>query len=132
MLFPYQYTYFNEISRQWNVEKNYEKDYFAISVAETADWLNKNEDKEIKGKCLLASPVHLWKYRLQGNIYPCIRDYSSLSNGKEPFLFFWLVKDRPNLYTLPSCKLIHTEERGLLFSQKKIPMSQLFLCNPKN
>ena len=132
ILFPYQYTYFNEISRLWNVEKNYEKDYFAISVAETADWLNKNEDKEIKGKCLLASPVHLWKYRLQGNIYPCIRDYSSLSKEKEPFLFFWLVKDRPNLYPLPSCKLIHTEERSLLFSQNKIPMSQLFLCNPKN
>ena len=41
-LYPYQYTYLNEVVRHLNIQDRFERDYFGISAGKTAMWANEN------------------------------------------------------------------------------------------
>ena len=128
-MYPYQYTYMNEISRQSAIGNRYEKDYFALSASRNAVWLNQQNSFDQKISCVFVSPTHLWS-DLDKTRYPCVDGYQNFSDSKKPFIFSWLIRDRTDLLPLPTCKLIHEEEVSLPLSNTRLVMSQVFFCNP--
>ena len=132
-IFPYQYTYFNEIARQLNLEDKFEKDYFAISAQKTAEWLNAR-DIPLGSGCIYVSPLHLWKYSLDFRKYPCVQDYPKKGFAEESssFMVYGQVRERANFLSLPYCSIIHSEEIQLPLGSNPLVMSQLYLCRPNS
>lgn len=129
-LYPYSYTYINEVSRQLDIGSKYEKDYLGLSISRTTTWLNQQDLSYLHATCAVVTPAHLWA-GLDPSKYSCVRGYENFANLKQPFLFSWLIRDRIDLLPLPSCKLIHEEQVSLPLSPTKLVMSQLFFCEPK-
>jgi len=128
-MYPYQYTYMNEASRQIDIGNRYEKDYFSLSASRNAAWLNQNHSVDSNVACVFVSPTHLWA-DLDKAKYPCVNGYLNFASTTTPFIFSWLIRDRTDLLPLPTCKLIHQEQVNLPLSNTKLVMSQVFLCNP--
>lgn len=128
-MYPYQYTYMNEVIRQMDVGGRYEKDYFALSISQNVAWLNQRYSPNKQGVCVFVSPTHLWG-DLDKTKYSCVNGYLNFASSTTPFLFFWLIRDRTDLLPLPSCKLIHQEQVSPPLSNTKLVMSQVFFCNP--
>lgn len=130
-MYPYQYTYMNEASRQISIGNRYEKDYFSLSASRNVAWLNQrfSADKEVA--CVFVSPTHLWG-DLDKTKYLCVNGYLNFASTTKPFIFSWLIRDRTDLLPLPTCKLIHEEQVSLPLSNTKLVMSQIFFCNPIN
>ena len=91
-LYPYQYTYLNEVSRQFNVAEKYEKDYFGVSALRSAQWLNGASLDLPRKICIYADPVHLWEHAINKDKYQCIKNYSTISDEKNPFIFYLYYK----------------------------------------
>lgn len=128
-LYPYSYTYLNEVSRQMNVGSRYEKDYLGLSINRSTAWLNQKAKSDIAGLCVVVTPAHLWD-GLNKTKFPCIRGYENFISLKNPFYFSWLVRDRVDLLPLPTCKLVHEEGVSLPLSSTKLVLNQVFFCNP--
>lgn len=128
-LYPYQYTYMNEASRQIDIGNRYEKDYFSLSASRNAAWLNQNYSADKNVACVFVSPAHLWG-NLDKTKYPCVKGYLNFASSIHPFIFSWLIRDRADLLPLPTCKLIHEERVSLPLSYTQLVMSQVFFCNP--
>ena len=129
-LHPYQYTYINEIARHNSLASKYEGDYFGLSIAKTAEWLNGSTIDGIH-QCLYVPSPHQWKYYLNPYKFPCMGGYpGDLSLIKTPFLFF--VQPRANeRYAAPAwCELKHEEVRVPLFSGVIQRMGELYECKP--
>jgi hypothetical protein len=129
VLYPYQYSYINEVARQLDVGRRYEKDYFFLSATRNVAWLNQKNLNNLDISCVYVTPLHLWN-ELDREKYPCVRGYKGFAESKKPFLFTWLVRDRVDLLPLPTCELIHEEQVSLPLSNTKLVMSQIFFCNP--
>lgn len=129
VLCPYQYSYINEVARQLDVGRRYEKDYFFLSAARNVEWLNQKNLNNLDISCVYVTPLHLWS-ELDREKYPCVSAYKGFAESKKPFLFVWLVRDRVDLLPLPTCELIHEEQVSLPLSNTKLVMSQIFFCNP--
>jgi len=129
VLYPYQYSYINEVARQLDVGRRYEKDYFFLSATRNVAWLNQKNLNNLDISCVYVTPLHLWN-ELNREKYPCVRGYKGFAESKKPFLFTWLVRDRVDLLPLPNCELIHEEQVSLPLSNTKLVMSQIFFCNP--
>ena len=130
-LYPYQYTYLNEVSRQFNVAEKYEKDYFGVSALRSAQWLNGASLDLPRKICIYADPVHLWEHAINKDKYQCIKNYSTISDEKNLFLFYWITRNDFGRLLLPSCRLIHAEKKLLPFSNAELIMGQLYVCDPK-
>jgi hypothetical protein len=128
-MYPYQYAYMNEISRQMTISNRYEKDYFALSASRNVAWLNQHNSVGKELACVFVSPTHLW-IDLDKTKYPCVKGYLNFASSIKPFIFSWLIRDRTDLLPLPTCKLIHEEQVSLPLSNTKLVMSQVFFCNP--
>lgn len=131
-LYPYQYSYVNEIARNLPKGKLFETDYFGLSVGETARWLNKsNVDGE--SQCLYVPSAHLWGFEIDAKKFPCVSNFpGDLSLIKKPFLFFVQARG-PTAYAAPPwCRLLHLESRKLPFSDTTLRMGELYECLPNN
>ena len=130
-LMPYQYSYVNEIARQTQLGKKYETDYFGLSVAQTARWLNQSD---INGstQCIYVPSPQQWKYEIDPIKFPCVQAYpGDLSLIKEPFMFFVQPKGNVSYSAPPWCHLAHVEQRLLSFSKATLNMGELYQCNQK-
>ena len=128
-LYPYQYSYINEIARYSQIGKKYETDYFGLSVANTARWLNRSG---INGssQCLYVPSTHLWKYELDPMKFPCMAIYpGDLSLIKGRFLFYAQLRGNLHFPVPAHCRQIHIESRALGFSNTKLNMGALYACN---
>ena len=128
-LYPYQYTYLNEVVRHLNIQDRFERDYFGISAGKTAMLANENLVNRDR-VCIYASPEHLWTFVLNPLQYQCLEKYVDFAKIKNPFLVYWITKGDSKKLPLPSCRLIHEEVRNLPISQSRLVMGQLFYCNP--
>ena len=128
-LYPYQYTYLNEVVRHFNIQDRFERDYFGISAGKTAKWSNDNP-VNTESVCIYASPEHLWTFVLNPIKYQCLEKFSDFSQKKKPFMVFWISKGDSKKLPIKSCDLLHEEVRNLPLSQSRIVMGQLFYCDP--
>lgn len=129
-LFPYQYSYINEIARYSQIGNKYETDYFGLSVAETARWLNRSQ---IDGseQCLYVPSPHLWRYELDPAKFPCMTGYpGDLSLITEPFIFYAQLRGGMEFPIPPHCYEIHLESRGVALSNISLKMGALYTCIP--
>lgn len=128
-LFPYNYVYFNEITRQFSIATKYEKDYLGLSAKQSAQWLN-HSNLTPTTDCLYASPLHLWQYAIDSKEVPCVNDFSKRpSNPQEQKYFIAIpVRDKVNQLPIPGCKLLHSEERTSPLSSQVLVMGELYSC----
>lgn len=131
ILYPYNYSYLNEVARQRPATQYFETDYFGFSAGRSARWLSQNPRWSEQG-CVYAWPSHLLSYELNHQNYSCLLD--SQGNGLN------IPKDKPNLlyisqrnlinFHIPAqCHLIKSEERTLPLSKNPLIMGKLFKCN---
>ena len=127
-LHPYQYTYINEITRQFDIGQKFETDYFQFSAGKTAQWVN--QEKIINREaCIYVSPLHLWEYRVDPSKIHCVSPYpGDLSLQPRPFLFYWPVRNGSLARPPAGCNLIHREERKLPYSSITLAMGELYFC----
>lgn len=128
-LYPYSYTYMNEVVRQLPIGSQFEKDYLGLSIDRSTLWLNQQNHIKSEAVCAVVTPAHLWR-SLDRTKYPCVYGYEKLSSLDKPFVFSWLVRDRTDLLPLPTCKLIHEEKIRFPVSSTALVMNQLFFCEP--
>jgi len=129
VLYPYSYTYINELARQANISSQYEKDYLGLSISPTTIWLNQQRPIHDEVICVVVNPTHLWE-RLDRTKYPCVQGYENFATLKNPFIFSWIIRDRIDLLPLPTCRLIHEEKVSLPLSPAELVMNQIFFCDP--
>lgn len=130
-LYPYNYSYLNEVARQRPAIQYFETDYFGFSAGRSARWLTDHPQWSKQG-CIYAWPPHLLSYELNTDYYPCLMN----SEGNA----FNLPKDQPSLlyisqrnlinFPIPAqCQLLQSEERTLPLSKNPLIMGRLFRCN---
>jgi hypothetical protein len=130
-LFPYNYVYFNEIARQFPIATQYEKDYFGLSAKQSAQWLN-HSDLTPMTNCIYASPLHLWQYAIDPKKVSCVNDFSQRPSNPQAQKYFIAipVRDKVKQLPIPTCKLLHSEERTLPLSSQVLVMGELYSCQP--
>lgn len=146
-LFPYQYVYFNEIARQFPITTQYEKDYFGLSSTQSAKWLNQNTQANTQVStqapatdCAYVSPLHLWRYAINGQKVACVKDFSerpqngsASSENQSTKRAYWIglpVRDKVKALPIPNCTILHSEERILPLSSQTLVMGELYTCQP--
>ena len=128
-LMPYQYSYINEIARKTQLGKKYETDYFGLSIAQTARWLNQSD---INGliQCIYVPSPQQWRYEIDSIKFPCVQAYpGDLSLIKGPFMFFVQPKGNVNYSAPPWCQVAHVEHRKLPFTRITLIMGELYQCD---
>lgn len=130
VLYPYNYSYLNEIARQRPAIQYFETDYFGFSAGRSARWLSQHTQWSEQG-CVYAWPAHLLSYELNRKNYPCLLD--SKGNGlnipKDKSSLLYISQRNLINFSIPlQCQPIQKEERTLPLSKNPLIMSQLFLC----
>jgi hypothetical protein len=129
-MYPYQYSYVNEIARNAPKGGLFETDYFGLSVSETARWLNQSSVDGVS-QCIYVPSIHLWKFEINPQKFPCVENFpGDLSLIKKPFLFFVQARSAPSFAAPPGCRLLHLESRNLPFSNTALRMGELYECLP--
>jgi len=127
-LHPYQYTYINELARQFESGQKFETDYFQFSAGKSALWTNQAKIIS-KEECIYVSPLHLWQFKIDSTEVRCISSYpGDLSLIARPFLFYWPTRNGSLARPPPGCSLIHREERKLPYSKLTLAMGELYSC----
>ena len=131
VLYPYNYSYLNEVARQRPAIQYFETDYFGFSAGRSARWLTQHSQWDTQG-CVYAWPPHLLIYELDRQHYPCLMD--SQGNGlnipkDKPSLLYISQRNLINFHIPIQCQLIQSEERTLPLSKNPLIMGRLFRCN---
>ena len=129
-MYPYQYSYVNEIARNTQKGSLFETDYFGLSVSNTARWLNQSS-VDGASQCVYVPSAHLWKYEINPDKFPCVANFpGDLSLIKKPFIFFVQARGSAAYAAPPWCRLLHLESRKLPFSDATLRMGELYECLP--
>jgi hypothetical protein len=131
-LYPYNYSYLNEVARQRPAVQYFETDYFGFSAGRSARWLSAQPQYE-QAECIYAYPMHLLSYELNPKMYPCLR--TSEGNARnipadQQNLLFITQRNLINFPIPEQCTLIHSEETTLPISRAPLIMGRLFDCKP--
>jgi len=127
-LFPYQYTYLNEISRFYEVSEQFEKDYFFISAPRIAKKLS--QETTVSVNCIYATPLHSWSYGINRQKYPCNMGFpqKKLDEVSQPFMLYGLMRMPNHPMPFSNCRVLNLEERSLFLSRYKLQMGSLIIC----
>jgi hypothetical protein len=131
ILYPYNYTYLNEIARLRPAIQYFETDYFGFSASRSARWIN-NHQSETLNKCIYAYPTHLVSNELDSNKHPCLIDSKGNAYNLKrdaPALLYITQRNLINFRIPKECKPLHSEERTLPLSKNPLIMGKLFSCN---
>lgn len=131
VLYPYNYSYLNEIARQRPAIQYFETDYFGFSAGRSARWLTEHPQWRAQG-CIYAWPPHLLSYELDRHHYSCLMDSqgNALNIPKDkPSLLYISQRNLINFHIPAQCQLIQSEERTLPLSKNPLIMGRLFRCN---
>jgi hypothetical protein len=120
---PYQYTWYNLLTRFVDIQKNFEIDYLGISNKNISKEINRNSSYSL---CIFGDQYV--KEFLRDSNYKCFKNYSEIDQEKKrPFL---VVQNLKNLYKNPiNCKIIYTEKYRLLFYKKDLVTGKLWICD---
>ena len=135
-LYPYNYTYLNEIARQRPAVQYFETDYFGFAAGQSARWLNTDAQATSSlysdAQCIYAYPMHLLSYELNTQAYPCLKSSEGHARNMPAYaqnLLFITQRNLINFAIPEQCKQIHSEERTLPLSKNPLIMARLFDCN---
>jgi hypothetical protein len=131
-IFPYQYSWFNEISRFFNVNEKYEKDYWGISLRSMAKKLNTNSLilSNTTINCIESNPKHLFLPFLNGSqMKNCLDPASRISsfNNISPYIYVGYIKGGIN--NPINCKLLYQEKFQLTGSNNLITVGNILNCD---
>ena len=126
---PYQYTWMNSSAKIFDINKNFETDYWGISNKNLSkkieqDYVNK---KFIKQNCIYGgqyTEVFLKKYGFE-----CFKSYSELDGAKNrPY---YVIKNVRNVKRSnpKDCSLILNEKYNYIFSKQEINLGSLWYCD---
>ena len=129
-LYPYNYSYLNEVARQRPATQYFETDYFGFSAGRSGRWLT-HHPQYSQAECIYAYPAHLLSYELSPKLYPCLT--SSEGNAlnlptDKPTLLYITQRNLINFAIPVQCALLHSEERTLQLSRQPLIMGKLFRC----
>ncbi len=127
-MFPYNYIYFNEISRLYVDAETFETDYWGLSLRRAAAAVDTHVTASPAGTytSLIGYPVHL--------VHPYVRNPLAPWDGR--------TSDRPDSrhiwagYTLaftappPDCTEVARTEKRLTFAPKRLLLSSVATCPP--
>ena len=126
---PYQYTWLNSSAKIFDINKNFETDYWGISNKNLSkkieqDYVNK---KFIKQNCIYGgqyAEVFLKKYG-----FKCFKSYSELDGAKNrPY---YVIKNVRNVKRSnpKDCSLILNEKYNYILSKQEINLGSLWYCD---
>ena len=129
-LYPYNYSYLNEVARLRPAIQYFETDYFGFSAGRSARWIN-DHPQEALNKCIYAYPTHLIANELNDANKTCLID--SLGNAYNlkqdvPSLLYITQRNLINFPIPADCRLIYSEERSLPMAKNPLIMGRLFSC----
>ena len=126
---PYQYTWMNSFAKFYNINKNFEVDYWGISNKSLSNQIIKDyKTKEFKkSNCIYGgqySDVFLQNYG-----FKCFKSYSELDSAKDrPY---YVIKNVRNIKRSnpKDCELVKNETFNYLFDLRSISAGSLWYCN---
>lgn len=124
---PYQYTWFNSLSRTIDIQKNFEVDYWGVSNKNLSYELKKIITNNNYSNICIFDGGYIKEFINNENIN-CYNGYSKIDAEKiKPFL---VVQNARNLYKNPKdCKILFEEKYKLIFYQKDLLTGRLWLCD---
>lgn len=127
---PYQYTWMNSFSKFYNINKNFEVDYWGLSNKKLYQSIynhsinnNSNNNACVFGG--LYSSIFLNKQ------FNCFRMYTQLDHLEDIKRPFYVMKNHSNIKRSnpKNCQLIKTENYTYSFSNQKINVGSTWYCN---
>lgn len=126
-IYPYQYAWFNEVSRFFSPGNSYETDYWGTSLRRLAIYGNKNRHKFTDTRCVYSGPSHLFNPFLDKRLYDCIKNADEVNNDSvRPF--FYVANVRNGRSILPGCDIIYSETIKLFPSKSTIVLGSFAQC----
>lgn len=128
-LYPYQYTWLNEFSRFYDINKNFEVDYWGISNKKLQKHIiNMKQTKKISNDICIFGDGYTSAF-LEKKGFVCFKSYSEIDAPKaRPFVAYQnlrnLKRNSPN-----NCELMHEEKYSYSFSRQKIIVGKVWYCN---
>jgi hypothetical protein len=126
---PYQYTWFNMVSRFYEVNKNYEIDYWATANRELSVFVGrKNQLRENTPQCVYGSQYDYVFLKKKG--FSCFKDFTKLNDDNSKKIILQYGRNLRNKYKVSnSCSLIYDLNYQLLFSKHNFELGKVFVCN---
>lgn len=128
-IYPYQVSWFNEISRFTTINDKFETDYWGNVLARLAMHAN-NNPYDLKGiKCAYGNPNHLFAPYLDKQKYNCDTGEGAIpkiENLPRPSLYARYARDRSALPD--TCSYVHKESITLTLTSQPIYLGELILC----
>ena len=126
---PYQYTWMNSFSKFYNINKNFEVDYWGLSNKNLYNSINLHsiKFKSNKQNCVYGDLYS--KVFLENKNFTCFKQYSQLDSAKDrPF---YVVKNLRNFKRSDpkNCSLIKMETYKYSFSNQIINVGSAWYCD---
>ena len=126
---PYQYTWMNSFSKIYNINKNFEVDYWGLSNKKLYNSIyNHSERNSISNDVCIYGDSFASAF-LQSKNFNCFKTYSELDAAKNrPF---YAIKNVRNFKRSDpkNCELIKMENYSYSFSKQKINVGSAWYCN---
>jgi hypothetical protein len=124
---PYQYVYFNEAARLFDVDRLFETDYWGLSAREHARLLEPDVRLLASHRCLYADPVWLYRPFLPPDV--CVEPLESIVRQEKGDGLVIAITSSPNRITLPSnCELLSRVTRSLPLANRVLTLSAGYYC----
>ena len=126
---PYQYTWMNSFAKFYDINKNFEIDYWGISNKSLSNQINKDYKSRgfKKEDCIYGgqyTDVFLYRHGFQ-----CFKSYSELDSAKsKPY---YVIKNVRNVKRSnpKDCKLIKNETFNYFFYKRSVNAGSLWFCD---
>ncbi len=126
---PYQYTWMNSLSKFYNINKNFEVDYWGISNKKLykSVYMHALKKKSQNNNCVYGDRYA--KVFLENKNFHCFKTYSELDSARDrPF---YVVKNVRNFKRSDpkNCELIKLENYTYFLSNQKINVGSSWFCD---
>ena len=127
-LYPYQYTWLNEFSKYYDINKNFEIDYWGTSNKALQRKIIEMEiNKKISNDICVLGDGYTNAF-LEKKGFSCFRSYSEIDDPlQRPFVAYQNLRNlkRNNPF---NCNLVHEENYNYLFSKQVITTGKVWYC----
>jgi len=127
-LSPYQYVYFNEITRFFEVDRLFETDYWGISAREHARRLQVSAPF-VGSDCLYADPPWLYRPFMSSDV--CVEPLDVISQRTLPDRIVVAIAYSPNSSLPPTCEFFSAVTRSLPLSNRNVRLSTAYSCRTR-
>ena len=128
-LYPYQYTWLNEFSRFYDINKSFEIDYWGTSNKNLQKEIIKmHQEKKISSDICIFGDGYASAF-LEKKGFSCFKNYGEIGNSKErPFVAYQNLRNLKKNDPF-NCKKIYDESYSYLFSKQKLITGRIWYCS---